>query len=200
MSHTPLSDRLKGDIRTQLAKDLGIKNVHALPRLEKVIVSTGISKLKMDNKEAHEYVGNCLTLITGQKPVFTNAKKSISNFKIREGMVVGAMVSLRGPQMEQFLDRLIGYVLPRIRDFRGLPAKLDSNGNYSIGIRDHSIFPEVPPPDARQIFGLQVQIKTTAEDDAAGMALLKLIGVPFRPQKKETPTNAVDSGAEKTDT
>jgi large subunit ribosomal protein L5 len=139
----------------------------------------------MDSKEMRKYVVDCLSKITGQQPILTKTRKAISNFKTREGMVVGSVVTLRGQQMEKFLDRLVSYALPRIRDFRGLPTKLDGNGNYAIGIRDHSIFPEVPLPDANQIFGLQVQITTTANDDEQAFALLKEIGIPFRPEKKK---------------
>ena len=135
------------------------------------------------------YIIETLGIITGQQPILTKARKAISNFKTRQGNVVGAMVTLRGPQMEVFLDRLISYILPRIRDFRGLNTKLDGQGNYSIGLRDHSIFPEVPPVDAKQIFGLQIQIKTTATNDDAARALLKQIGVPFRQPKPEAKKN-----------
>lgn len=184
MAYATLHDRLKGDIAKAVSKELNVKNAHALPRIEKVVVNVGINKSKMDSKEMHAYVEESLMKITGQKPVFTKARKAISNFKTRQGLVVGAMVTLRGKKMEEFLDRLLSYALPRIRDFRGLPTKLDGKGNYAIGLRDHSIFPEVPPPDAKQIFGLQVQVTTTAKDNASAMALLKAMGFPFRPEKK----------------
>jgi len=185
MAYETLHKRLRGSIVKSLEKELNIKNLHALPRLEKVVVNVGINKSKMDGKETQEYVADCLAKITGQRPVMTRARKAISNFKTRQGIVVGSVVTLRGKQMEEFLDRLISYALPRIRDFRGLTRKLDGHGNYAIGIRDHSIFPEVPPPDAKQIFGLQVQIKTTSDSDEAAFALLKEIGIPFRPEKKK---------------
>ena len=184
-SYASLHDRLRGQIAKDLAKELGIKNFHALPRIEKVVVNVGINRTKMDSKEMHEYVADCLMKITGQKPVFTKAKKAISNFKTREGLVVGAMVTLRGRHMEEFLDRLIGYVLPRIRDFRGIPQKLDGHGNYAVGIKDHSIFPEVPLPDAKQIFGMQIQVSTTAGGDKEAFALLKRIGMPFKSEPKK---------------
>lgn len=185
MAYKTLHERLQGPVRDVLKKDLGIDNVHALPRLEKVVVNVGINKSKMDSKEMHAYIEDSLQRITGQKPVFTLARKAISNFKTREGMKVGAMVTLRGKHMEEFLDRLLSYGLPRIRDFRGLSTKLDGQGNYAIGLKDHSIFPEVPPPDAKQIFSMQIVIKTTAEDDEQGRALFKAIGMPFRREKKE---------------
>lgn len=184
MAYATLHDRLRGPIRKELQKELNRENIHALPRLEKVIVNVGINKSKMDSKETHEYVMKCLEQITGQKPVARRTRKAISNFKTRVGLVVGASVTLRGRKMEEFLDRLISYSLPRIRDFRGLPRKLDGYGNYSIGLKDHSIFTEVPAPEPKQLFGLQIQITTTAGNDADGMALLKAIGIPFRPEKK----------------
>lgn len=184
MAYVTLHDRLRGPVRKALQEELKTKNVHALPRIEKVVVNVGINKSKMDSKETHEYVMKCLEQITGQKPVFRRTRKAISNFKTRVGLVVGASVTLRGRKMEEFLDRLISYSLPRIRDFRGLPRKLDGRGNYAIGLRDHSIFPEVPAPDAKQLFGLQIQITTTAENDKEGMALLQAIGIPFRSEKK----------------
>lgn len=180
MAYDTLHNRLRGPIAKNLSSTLKIKNVHALPSLEKVTVNVGINKSKMDSKETHAYVEDSLMKITGQKPVFTLARKAISNFKTREGMKVGCRVTLRGKQMEEFLDRLISYAIPRIRDFRGLPTKLDGQGNYSIGIRDHSIFPEVPAPDAKQIFGMQVVITTTAKNDEEGRALLKEMGMPFK--------------------
>ena len=185
MAYDSLHKRLAGPITKALKEELNISNVHALPRIEKVIVSTGINKSKTDSKEMQAYIAESLGLITGQAPVMTKAKKAISNFKTRTGMVVGSMVTLRGEKMEQFLDRLISYALPRIRDFRGLKAKLDGQGNYSIGLKDHSIFPEVPPVDAKQIFGLQIQIKTTTNSDEEARALLKQIGMPFKPEVKQ---------------
>jgi large subunit ribosomal protein L5 len=175
-----LHDRLRGSIAEALKKELKVTNVHALPRITKVVVNVGINRTKMDSKEMHEYVGSCLAKMTGQKPVYTKSRKAISNFKIRIGLVVGCVVTLHGHRMEEFLDRLLSYVLPRIRDFRGVTPKLDGHGNYAIGLRDHSIFPEVPPPDAGKIFGVQIQITTSAKDDEAGRALLKHMGMPFR--------------------
>ena len=185
MAYATLHDRLRGPILKALQKKLKQENINALPRIEKVVINTGLNKSKMDSKEMHEYVIQSLTKITGQKPVLRRTNKAISNFKTRVGMIVGVSVTLRGKQMEEFLDRLLSYALPRIRDFRGLPRKLDGHGNYAIGIRDHSIFPEVPAPDAKQIFGLQIQITTTAKNDAEAMALFKELGIPFRPDRKQ---------------
>lgn len=186
MTYVTLHQRLNGPIAKNIAEKLGIKNTHALPRIEKVTVNVGINKSKMDSKETHAYIEDCLMKITGQKPVFTRARVAISNFKTREGIIVGCCVTLRGRRMEEFLDRLISYSIPRIRDFRGLSTKLDGRGNYSIGLRDHSIFPEVPAPDAKQIFGLQIVISTTAKNDQEGKALLTELGMPFRKEKTLT--------------
>ena len=180
MAYTTLHDRLRGPILKDLQKELKIANPHATPKLDKVTVNVGINKSKMDSKETREYIEKMLMRITGQKPVFTRARVAISNFKTRQGMIVGVKVNLRGKKMEEFLDRLISYSIPRIRDFRGLPKKLDGKGNYSIGLNDHSIFPEVPAPDVGQIFNMQIVISTTAKDDTEGMALMKAIGMPFK--------------------
>lgn len=201
-----LHDRLRGPIAKALKEELKVGNIHALPRLQKVIVNVGINKTKMDSKEIHEYVADMLQRITGQKAIFRTARIAISNFKTRQGGVVGAMVTLRGRRMEEFLDRLISYILPRIRDFRGLPVKLDGRGNYAIGLKDHTIFPEVPTADAAKIFGMQIQITTTAGNDKAGRALLKQMGMPFTPERQPSakspakPATIVDSEAEKSDT
>lgn len=190
---TPLRDRLSTDILAELKKNLGERNINAYPKVEKVVIATGINKSKQDSKELHAYIAESIEKITGQRPVLTVAKKAVSNFKTREGNVVGAMVTLRGDRMIDFLDRLIQYVLPRVRDFRGLKSKLDGQGNYSIGLTDHSIFPELPPADAKQIFGLQIQIVTTTNSDEEAKALLNAMNMPFRKNKpaeetkKETP-------------
>ena len=193
MAYATLHERLRGPIQKSLQEKLGIKNPHALPMIEKIIVNVGINKSKMDSKEMLEYINETLKLITGQKPVQRKTNKAISNFKTRVGLVVGTMVTLRGKHMEEFLDRLVSYVLPRIRDFRGLPTKLDGRGNYAIGLKDHTIFPEVPPVDAKQIFGLQITICTTADNDKDALALLRQLGVPFRPDSAKAPPGKPDS-------
>jgi large subunit ribosomal protein L5 len=179
MSYKTLHERLKTDIAKQLKEELGISNVHALPRLKKIMVNVGINKSKMDSKELHEYIMECLKKITGQKPVQTRSRKAISNFKTREGGVVGAIVTMRGKQMEAFLDRLVSYILPRIRDFRGLPNKLDGKGNYALGLKDHTIFPEIGTADTAKIFGLQIQLTISGGSDANSRALLHAIGMPM---------------------
>ncbi len=185
MAYATLHDRLRGPIAQNLKKGLKIENTFALPRIDKVLVNVGINKSKMDSKDMHEYVADTLGKITGQKPVFTIARKAISNFKTREGIVVGCKVTLRGQRAEAFLDRLISYVLPRIRDFRGLSSKMDGNGNYAIGLRDHTIFPEVPPAEAGKIFGMQIQITMKGGSDEASRALLREMGMPFIRSKKD---------------
>lgn len=185
MAYDTLHDRLRGPIRKTLQDELKIKNVHALPRLQKVVVNVGINRTKMEGKEMQEFIIESLQLITGQKPVLRATRKSISNFKITKGRTVGAMVTLRGRKMEEFLDRLVSYVLPRIRDFRGLPTKLDGRGNYAIGLKDQTVFPELPTSDLQRSFGLQIQITTTAKNDDEARLLLKQIGMPFRPDRKD---------------
>lgn len=185
MKFVPLQDRLAGPVADNLKEKLSQPNVYALPRIQKVTVNVGINKSKMDSKEMHAYIAESLKQITGQKPVFRSARIAISNFKTREGSIVGAMVTLRGKNMYAFLDKLLHVALPRVRDFRGVTTKLDGHGNYSIGLREHSIFPEVPPPDAGKIFGLQVTITTSTDSDDETRALLKEIGVPFRKTREE---------------
>ncbi len=180
MAFVPLQKRLKTDIAQALKQELKVSNVHALPRLLKVIVSVGLSQKKYSAKDMQQFILESLATITGQKPAVRRARTSISEFNIRENMIVAMMVTLRGKQMYDFLDRLIQYALPRIRDFRGLSTKLDGGGNYAIGIIDQSIFPELPAPEANKIFGMQVQITTNAKTDVRGFALLKQIGLPFK--------------------
>ncbi len=180
MTFIPLQKRLQTTIADSLKKELGVGNVHALPRITKVIVNTGLSQKKYSAKDVQQFILESLATVTGQRPAIRRAKKSISDFNIRENMIVAMMVTLRGKKMYYFLDRLINYALPRIRDFRGYPMKLDGHGNFSLGIIDQSIFPELPPPEANKIFGMQIQITTNAGTDERGLALLKHIGIPFR--------------------
>lgn len=185
MAFVPLQKRLNTSIAEALKRDLKEKNVNALPRITKVIVNVGLSQKKYSSKDIQQFIAEQIAIITCQKPAIRKSRMSISNFNIRENMVVGMVATLRGKRMYNFLDRLISYALPRIRDFRGLNTKLDGRGNYAIGIVDQSIFPELPPPEANKIFGMQIQITTNAETDERGMALLKQIGLPFkRPAKK----------------
>ncbi len=187
MKFVPLQTRLKTDIAEALKKELKETNVNALPKITKVIINTGLSQKKYSAKDIQQFIAETLATIAHQKPAVRRARMSISDFNIRENMIVGMMVTLRGKQMFNFLDRLINYALPRIRDFRGLTAKLDGHGNFALGIVDQSIFPELPAPEANKIFGMQIQITTNAGTDARGMALLKQIGMPFkRPVAKKS--------------
>ncbi len=187
MAYATLHDRLRGPIADALKKELGIKNLHALPHLQKVIVNVGINRSQMEGKDVQDFISDALQKITGQRPVFRPARKAISNFKIRQGLIVGAMVTLRGKHMEAFLDRLISYVLPRIRDFRGIPSKFDGQGNYALGLKDHTVFPEIPSIDITRTFGMQIQVTTSAKNDEQAKALLKAIGFPFRTGRGDGP-------------
>ena len=185
MAYIPLQKRLKTDIAEAMKRDLNVTNLLALPRITKVIVNVGLSQKKYSSKDIQQYIAETIAIITGQKPSIRRARMSISNFNIRENMIVGMCVTLRGKSMYNFLDRLLHYALPRIRDFRGLSPKLDGRGNFAIGIVDQSIFPEVPAPEANKIFGMQIQITTTAGTDERGFALYRNMGMPFRrPAKK----------------
>ncbi len=187
----PLQERLKGEIADKLKQELKIDNIHALPHITKVVVNVGLNQRKYSAKDIQQYIADSVKIVTGQKPAIRRARKAISNFNIRQNLIVGMSTTLRGKHMYHFLDRLIRYALPRVRDFRGLNPRLDGHGNYAIGLVDHSIFPEVPAPEANKIFGMQIQITTDARTDERGMALLRSIGLPFkrppRPQKAAKP-------------
>jgi len=174
-----LQERYKKEIVPALKEELGITNSMAVPRVVKVLVTVGLSSKNKDPK-LQEAVENTLVRITGQKPAKTEAKKSISNFKIRKGMTVGVMVTLRGERMYHFLDRLVNLTLPRVRDFRGLSRKsVDKKGNLSIGFREHVSFPEVSPDEVERLHGLGITVVTDAKTREAGFALLSRIGFPF---------------------
>jgi len=163
-----------------LEKEFGIKNVNAVPKLVKVVVNMGLGEATQNSKIIDPAVAE-LTQITGQKPVVTKAKKSIAQFKVREGQAIGAMVTLRGGHMYEFLDRLINLALPRVRDFKGVSSKsFDGRGNYTLGLHDQLIFPEIDYSKVEKLKGMNVTIVTTATDDAQARALLRLMGVPFR--------------------
>ncbi len=175
-----LKERYDGEISPQLMKKFGYANVMQVPRIEKVVVNMGVGEAKDDAKLLDSLVGD-LGLITGQRPVITRAKKSIANFHLREGMPVGCMVTLRGTRMYEFLDRLISVALPRVRDFKGVSGKgFDGRGNYTLGITEHIIFPEVDLDKVEKVKGMNVCITTTAETDEEGKELLRLFGMPFR--------------------
>lgn len=175
-----MKDLYKKTIASALEKELGLANVHQIPKITKVVVNAGVGRAALDAKKL-EAVVKGLTEITGQAPVITKAKKSIAGFKLREGMSVGATVTLRGDMMYEFLDRLVSVALPRVRDFRGIKKDaFDGHGNYSLGLREHGVFPEIPFEEASEPFGLQVNISTTAKSDEQAKALLTHLGFPFK--------------------
>ncbi|MDC0035318.1 50S ribosomal protein L5 [Chloroflexi bacterium] len=174
-----LLQKIRDEIGPVMVKEFGYDSVMQIPRLDKVIVNIGLGEA-LQNARAIESVTADLTRITGQRPVTTKAKKSIAGFKIREGMPIGAMVTIRGRRMYEFVDRLLNASLPRIRDFQGLSRNsFDGRGNYSIGIREHTIFPEIDYNSIDRIRGLQIVIVTSAVNDQEGMRFLELAGMPF---------------------
>lgn len=168
----------KEKIVPQREQLFGLSNVMAVPRIDKVVIN---ARIKKDGNASEEKVVDSLTKITGQKPVITKARKSISNFKIRQGMAVGAKVTLRGARAIDFLDRLINVTLPRVRDFSGLGEKnLDQDGNLNIGLNEHIVFPETASDDISQMHGLQITVSTTTRDKKQALILLKELGFPFK--------------------
>ena len=175
-----LRERYRKEIAPALMRDLGLTNLLALPRLTKIVLNMGLGEATQNPKLIDSAVEE-LTAIAGQKPVVTRAKKAIANFKLREGMPIGAMVTLRGDRMYEFFDRLVNVGLPRVRDFKGVPDRsFDGRGNYSLGLREQVIFPEINLDKVDKIKGLTVVICTTARTDAEGKALLRALGMPFR--------------------
>jgi len=173
-------DKYVSEIRTAIAKELGINNPMAIPKLEKIVINMGLGEATQNVKMMDPLVAD-LGSIAGQKPVITKAKKSIAAFKLREGMPIGAMVTLRGDAMYEFLDRLISVALPRVRDFRGVSSKsFDGRGNYTLGLRDQLIFPEIDYAKVDKTKGMNVTIVTSAKDDNGARTLLKFFGMPFR--------------------
>jgi len=175
-----LKQRYEDEIRDRLKERLGYSSVMQVPRLEKITVNMGVGEAKT-NARALDSAIEELTTITGQRAQITRARKSIAGFKIREGMPIGAKVTLRGTRMWEFLDRTISIAMPRIRDFRGLsPASFDGRGNYSLGVREQLIFPEIDYDDIDTVRGLDVTLTTTAKSDQEGLELLRELGLPFR--------------------
>jgi large subunit ribosomal protein L5 len=175
-----LKEKYQKEIRPALQKELGLTNLMAVPRLEKIVLNMGLGEATQNVKIMDPLVAD-LAAVAGQKPVTTKAKKSIAAFKVREGMPIGAMVTLRGDIMYEFLDRLISVALPRVRDFRGVSTKsFDGRGNYTLGMRDQLIFPEVDYARVEKLKGMNVTIVTTAKDDNQARALLRQFGIPFR--------------------
>jgi large subunit ribosomal protein L5 len=175
-----LRERYRREIVPALMKDLGVKNTLAAPRLEKIVLNMGLGEATQNPKLLDSAVEE-LAAISGQKPVVTKAKKAIANFKLREGQSIGAMVTLRGDRMYEFFDRLVNVTLPRVRDFKGVPDRsFDGRGNYSLGLREQVIFPEINLDKVDKIKGLTVVVCTTAGTDADAKALLRALGMPFR--------------------
>ena len=180
-----LEKKYREEIKTQLKTQLELSNPTQVPAIEKIVVNVGVGRATQDQKYLDAAI---LTIekITGQKPVITKARHSIASFKLREGNDIGAKVTLRGENMWNFLDRLVAIVLPRIRDFRGLSLKgFDPQGNYSIGLSDQTVFPEISYEDGAAVHGLQVNIVTTATDRAQGEALLRALGMPLEKEGME---------------
>ena len=178
--HSRLRKKYNEEIKPALQKELDLKNTMAVPRLEKIVLNMGLGEATQNVKLLDPLVADLAT-IAGQKPVTTRAKKSIAAFKVREGMPIGAMVTLRGEIMYEFLDRLISIGLPRVRDFKGVSTKsFDGRGNYTLGIRDQLIFPEIDYAKVEKLKGMNITIVTTAQTDNDARALLRAFGVPFR--------------------
>ena len=175
-----LRQRYKQEIVAALQRDLGRENALAVPRLEKIVLNMGLGEATQNPKVIDSAVEE-IAAITGQKPVVTKAKKAIANFKLRAGLPIGAMVTLRGDRMYEFFDRLVNVALPRVRDFKGVTDRsFDGRGNYSLGLREQVIFPEINLDKVDKIKGLTVTICTSARTDAEGKALLRALGMPFR--------------------
>lgn len=179
-----LKDKYKKEIAKSLKDEFGYTNSHLIPRLDKVVINVGFGHHSKE-KEFMASVIKGLTSISGQKAVFTKAKKSISAFKIREGLVIGAKVTLRGDRMYDFVEKLVDITFPRVRDFRGISEKaVDRNGNMTIGFKEFVAFPEIHVEDVENMFGLEICLATSAKNKAEGLALFRLIGFPFKKESK----------------
>ena len=175
-----LRDTYESDIKVAMIKKFGYKNVMQVPKLEKIVINMGVGEAR-DNAKVLESAVKDLTEISGQKPVITKAKKSVANFRLREGMNIGCKVTLRGERMYEFADRLINLALPRVRDFRGVSAdSFDGRGNYALGIKEQVIFPEIEYDKVDKVRGMDVIFVTTAKSDEEARELLRLFGMPFR--------------------
>jgi large subunit ribosomal protein L5 len=175
-----LKEKYQKEIKTELVKQFNFKNVNQVPKLEKIVISC-VTRDVVTNPKMIENIVEELGAITGQKPVVAKAKKSIATFKIRTGLALGAMVTLRGERMYEFLDRLVNFSLPRVKDFRGLNTNgFDGNGNYSLGLKEQIIFPEINYDKVDKVRGMAINFVTTAETNEQGRALLKAFGMPFK--------------------
>jgi large subunit ribosomal protein L5 len=189
MSHTPTLKKLYSEqIVPELVKSRGYKNKHEVPKLVKISLNTGIDADADKNQIAD--IARDIGAIAGQKPILNRSRKAIANFKLKPNQIVGCSVTLRGNSMWEFFYRLLAVALPTIRDFRGVPSKLDGQGNYSIGITDHTIFPEISVENVKKHMGLDITIVTTAETDDEGRELLRLLGMPFRRVESTTAPKA----------
>lgn len=178
MNKSRLAIKYNDEIRSQLQQQLGLDNVMMVPKLLKVVLNVGVKEAVSDSKALQEAV-DILGKIAGQRAIKRLARKSIAGFKLREGMAIGAVVTLRGTMMYEFLDRFITLALPKVRDFQGLPTKLDGRGNYNIGIKDWTVFPEVDFDLGKKTHGMNITIQTSADKDEHGLALLRAFSVPF---------------------
>lgn len=175
-----LKEKFTNEVSPALMKSLGLTNVMQIPRIKKVVINIGMGEA-MENPKALDAAVQDLGAITGQKPVITKARKSIANFKLREGRAIGTAVTLRGDKMWAFLDRLVNIVLPRVRDFRGVSAEsFDGRGNYTLGLREQIIFPEIEYDKVDKVRGMEITIVTTAPTDEQAAAMLQMLGMPFR--------------------
>ncbi|MDR0983176.1 MAG: 50S ribosomal protein L5 [Culturomica sp.] len=180
MNYVPnLKKKYNDEIVPALMKEFGYKSIMQVPRLEKIVINQGIGA-SIQDKKVLEFSQNEIATITGQKPVTTKSTKDVSNFKLRKGMPIGVRVTLRREHMYEFLERLIGSALPRIRDFRGISSKLDGRGNYTLGIEEQLIFPEIVLDNVHKISGMNVTFVTSANTDEEGFALLREFGLPFK--------------------
>lgn len=179
MTTQNLQARYRDEIIPALREEFGYGNVMQVPSVKKIVVNIGVGEA-VDSPKSLDGAIEDLRTITGQQPIVTKARKSIAGFKIREGRAIGVKVTLRGSRMWSLLDRLMNVALPRIRDFRGVPAKLDGRGNYTIGLREQLVFPEIDFDQVDKVRGMELTIVTTAETDEEGRRLLKLLGMPFR--------------------
>ncbi|MEM7453899.1 MAG: 50S ribosomal protein L5 [Planctomycetota bacterium] len=181
-----LKELYDSTIRPELAKKFDRENLHSLPRLEKIVINMGVGSAVQDKKDLED-ASSALQLIAGQKAVITKARKSIANFRLREGMPIGCKVTLRGDRMFEFLDRLVNLALPRVRDFRGINEKaFDGRGNYSLGLTEYVVFPELNPDKYTRQQGMNIVFVTSADSDDEGRELLRMFGMPFKDMNKET--------------
>ena len=181
---TRLKDIYDSEIRPALAEKFGRDNILSLPRMSKIVINMGVGSATQEKKDLAD-ANDAMALIAGQKPIITKARKSIANFRLREGQAIGCKVTLRGDRMYEFMDRLLTLVLPRVRDFRGVSSKaFDGRGNYSLGLNEYGVFPELNPDKFIRTQGMNLVFVTTTDNDEEGRELLRMFGMPFREEKK----------------